>query len=323
MFSTCLFCHGALGTNEVLEHFPVGRRLAFDADQGRLWVVCPSCERWNLTPLEERWEAIEEAERQHRRTTRRVATDNIALARLPEGLELVRIGRPLRPEFAAWRYGDQFGRRRRRAWAYGAGTVAVSVASWLSPLGVTIGLGLGAAGLLQAAYYGLQWHHMRTAVVQVRDADGRAFRLSRADVIAARLFVSPGTPVLTLQVQRWGAAEPWLARLGARERLHFGIAEIVLRGDSVPQALAAVLPALNSAGGKPALVEQAVRVIADAGSTTRLLRLAHTGPRRKILFHRPAAGRKPRTHRGESRPRQLNGGPRHCTFRGCGTTQPK
>jgi len=42
----------------------------------------------------------------------RASTDNIGIARHPEGLELVRIGKPLRPEFAAWRYGDQFGRRK-------------------------------------------------------------------------------------------------------------------------------------------------------------------------------------------------------------------
>ena len=63
MYSTCLFCHASLGANEVIEHFPVGRRLAFDATRGRLWAVCGVCRQWNLTPLEERWEAIEEAER--------------------------------------------------------------------------------------------------------------------------------------------------------------------------------------------------------------------------------------------------------------------
>ncbi len=53
-----------------IEHFPVGRRLAFDAAKGRLWVVCHHCGRWNLSPLEERWEAIEECERLFRGTTR-------------------------------------------------------------------------------------------------------------------------------------------------------------------------------------------------------------------------------------------------------------
>src|SRR6185437_9504326 len=114
MFSTCLFCHASLGSNEVIETFPVGRRLAFDAERGRLWVVCRKCERWNLSPLDERWEAIEECERRFSMTKLRVSTDNIGMTRLREGLELVRIGRPLRPEFAAWRYGDQFGRRRIR-----------------------------------------------------------------------------------------------------------------------------------------------------------------------------------------------------------------
>src|SRR5205814_5368088 len=113
MYSTCLFCNADLGSNEVLEQFPVGRRLAYDAAKGRLWVVCRRCERWNLTPLEERWEAIEACERLFTSTRLRASTDNIGLARLRGGLELVRIGNPLRPEMAAWRYGDQFGRRRR------------------------------------------------------------------------------------------------------------------------------------------------------------------------------------------------------------------
>lgn len=30
----------------------MGRRLAYDAAKGRLWVVCKKCERWNLSPLE-------------------------------------------------------------------------------------------------------------------------------------------------------------------------------------------------------------------------------------------------------------------------------
>ena len=72
MYSNCIFCHAGLGANEVIEHFPVGHRLAFDGAKGRLWVVCRRCERWNLTPLEERWEAIEDCERAFRATTLRV-----------------------------------------------------------------------------------------------------------------------------------------------------------------------------------------------------------------------------------------------------------
>ena len=66
MFSTCIFCNKPLGQNESLEAFPVGERIAFDAARGRLWVVCRACERWNLSPLDERWEAIDQAEKLYR-----------------------------------------------------------------------------------------------------------------------------------------------------------------------------------------------------------------------------------------------------------------
>ena len=81
MYRTCMFCNRPLGSNQVIEHFPVGRRLAFHEAKGRLWVVCRKCLRWNLTPLEERWEAIEECERIYRDTPVRVSTDNIDVPR--------------------------------------------------------------------------------------------------------------------------------------------------------------------------------------------------------------------------------------------------
>ena len=115
MYSTCLFCHARLGRNTIVEHFPIGNRLAFDSAKGRLWAVCGECRRWNLSPIEDRWEAIEECERLFRATRARVSTDNIGLAPLASGLDLIRIGKPLRPEFAAWRYGSQLKWRRRKA----------------------------------------------------------------------------------------------------------------------------------------------------------------------------------------------------------------
>ena len=125
MYSACMFCNQPLGKNQVVEHFPIGRRLAFDSGKGRLWVVCRKCERWNLSPIEERWEALEECERSYHGIRTRASTDNVGMARHREGLELVRIGEPLRPEFAAWRYGDQFGRRRKKAIIMGVGAGAV------------------------------------------------------------------------------------------------------------------------------------------------------------------------------------------------------
>ena len=180
MYATCLFCNAGLGSNEVVESFPVGRRLAFDAANGRLWVVCRKCERWNLSPLEERWEAIEECERRFRDTRLRVSTDNIGLARLREGLELVRVGPALRPEFAAWRYGDQFGRRRRRQLirvGLGVGIVGGAVAGGIA-LGVSAGIGVGGGGWwiwrgIYAGYRRIAYGSPEAVVARVPYDEGR------------------------------------------------------------------------------------------------------------------------------------------------------
>lgn len=143
MYTACLYCHGRLGSNEAIEHFSVGSRLAFDAAKGRLWVVCGRCRRWNLTPLEERWEAVEECERAFRATRLRSSTSNIGLARLRSGLVLIRIGEPLRPEMAAWRYVDAI--RRRRTLALATSGVALTALAGLA-FGAYAATGVGAIG---------------------------------------------------------------------------------------------------------------------------------------------------------------------------------
>src|SRR5256885_2348802 len=173
MYSTCLFCNQDLGRNEAIEHFPVGRRLAFDSAKGRLWVVCRKCERWNLTPLDDRWEAIEECEREFRATKLRVSTDNIGLARLRDGTELVRIGEPQRPEMAAWRYGDQFGRRRKRYLVYtGLGVAAGAGVIILGPVtGIIAGSSWGLWNILSTTNSLYQQHRVRARLSLI---DGQA-----------------------------------------------------------------------------------------------------------------------------------------------------
>jgi hypothetical protein len=175
MYATCLFCNQPLGANEAIEAFPVGRRIAFDAAKGRLWVVCRKCERWNLSPLEERWEAVETCERLFRDTRMRASTDNIGLARLHEGLELVRIGQALRPEFAAWRYGDQFGRRRTRAILYGAGAVVAFGGLMIGGAAV----GLASSGLLSQSGNIMNVLLSSRTRVKVRTNDGTVLKLWR------------------------------------------------------------------------------------------------------------------------------------------------
>ncbi len=248
MYTTCMFCRKPLGTNEVIESFPVGRRLAFDAARGRLWVVCRKCERWNLTPLEERWEAVEDCERIFRGTRIRVSTDNIGLARHPEGLTLVRIGEPMRPEFAAWRYGDQFGRRRKRQILYGAGAAVVVG-------GIVVGgLATGAISAFMASQAGNWvniWRNART-LVKLHPDDGKVIKLKQPDLQGTRL--------------RSAADE-----LGFRIQIRKGKKTTWHEGEEARRFASNILPRINAAGGKKDAVQLAVDKIESSGHPERFL----------------------------------------------------
>lgn len=152
----CIFCHGAFPANDAVEHFPVGRRIAFDPGRGRLWAVCPSCHRWNLAPFEDRWEALEELEKARVDSGRVLAsTANIALIQAP-GVELVRVGQARLAEEAWWRYGTQMMRRRTRARILGVAEQAVVVATAVATGGVVYILmgGNGVNNLLRWRRFG-------------------------------------------------------------------------------------------------------------------------------------------------------------------------
>jgi hypothetical protein len=130
VYSTCTFCYAALGRNDLLATFSVSSRVAFDPGKGCLWAICPHCARWNLAPLEERWDAVEECERRFRGTALRYSSGNIGLAWLGGNVELIRVGPALRPEVAAWRYGRILARRR----PLGARTVERAAAAFVGAL---------------------------------------------------------------------------------------------------------------------------------------------------------------------------------------------
>jgi hypothetical protein len=263
VYSTCLFCHSDLGTNEVIEEFPIGRRLAFDGSMGRLWVVCRKCERWNLTPLEERWEAIEEAERLFSATRLRASTDNIGLARLREGLELVRIGSAMRPEFAAWRYGDQFGKRRRRHLIYTtAGAVALGGLVIAGP----------ATGLIAGGGWGL-WQGLN-ALQNVYQKKRPRLRLAlpgeqrvvtlRKDHLAHTGLTREGDGQWVLHL----SYDPGAAfRLGGRS---YQMLEV--RGEHAMRIAGKVLPKINDSGAKSTQVQDAVKLIESSSSPDTLFR---------------------------------------------------
>jgi hypothetical protein len=266
VFSTCIYCNDALGRNERIEHFPVGRRLAFDAHRGRLWVVCPACDRWNLSPLDERWQAIEECERLFSETRVRTSTDEIGLARMRDGLTLIRIGRPQRPEFAAWRYGDQFGRRRKRQLLVtGAALSAVGIAYvggvWLA--GATF-VSFG-TGVFQRVIDG----RSGAVVARLRAEDGQLLQVRRKD--AWRATIRRTEPDVPLAVQ-----------------LPHADGVVSLEGDSAADALRRVLPAVNRFGGTPEDVQRAVTSIETMGGPEAMLsRLRALHGTRAELSHLP------------------------------------
>ena len=256
MYTTCMFCNRPLGSNDVLEHFPVGRRLAFDAERGRLWVVCRKCERWNLSPIEERWEAVEMCERFFQETRVRVSTENVGLAKHREGLELVRIGRPLRQEFAAWRYGDQFGRRRKRALMYGVGGAVVVGGVVVG--GAAVGLISGAV-LAQSGNFVNLWMNGRV-LVRLRTDDERLIKLKRIDLLGTRLRPSDGSDGYRLEVRK-GKKKEWF------------------EGPEAERFVGLIMPRMNHMGGKGRTVQDAVGEIEHHGHPDRFLEDVVTGDR--------------------------------------------
>jgi hypothetical protein len=269
--ATCLFCDAPFGTNDAIETLSVGRRIAFDGRKGRLWVVCRKCERWNLTPVEERWEAIEDAERAFRSTRIRVSTDNIGMARLRDGTDLVRIGAPLRPEFAAWRYGDQLGRRRRRALALGGvGAVAAvamapataSIAATAFASGGFLVSGWVSAGVRLPYEMAKDWVTKERVVarVPVPMADGGA---STVTVRARDLRTS-----MLLPLERDDEAH------APRIMLSHDGGKTELQGPVAARALGVLLAQANQWGASTTQVKAAVRSIEERGDAAGWLRVA-------------------------------------------------
>lgn len=258
MYATCLFCNKSLGANESFELFPVGKRLAFDAAKGRLWVVCPHCERWNLSPLEERWETIEQAEKFYRDTRTRVATDNIGLAKLRDGTTIVRIGSPLRPEFAAWRYGDQFGRRRNRQLLIAGGGVAALAA-------VVIGGAVAAGGIGSFAW--------------VISRLGAGIVNGNPETVVAKI---PTDVHGVVSVRRRHLKETSIGRAADGSmaiNLRFKNGQARFEGREAEKIAAIVIPKVNRFGGSKQAVADAVAEIEREGSPQSYLeRLAVIAP---------------------------------------------
>ena len=246
MYATCLRCDRPLGRNAELPHLPVGRRVAFDTATGRLWVVCRRCGQWNLTPVEERWEALDECERLATTAEAHVSGGALGLARTPSGLELLRVGGMPAEDIATWRYGRRVHARQRRA----AG-VLVGLAVLTTALAVGGGIASGAPwialwiALLLGPWFYQLWQHPPRLWTHVPNGTGGRFLLGPWHMDDVRLLVSNdgGGPILFVPHAR---------------------GEARLRGTVAATVLAGLLPTLNVTDCTSVDLADAIRRVAVA-----------------------------------------------------------
>lgn len=245
MYRHCIFCSANLGKNDAVEAFPVGRSVAFDAWKGRLWAVCPKCARWNLAPLEERWEAVEAAERLFRDARLRVQAENVGLAHLPDRTRLIRVGEALPGELAAWRYGGELRRRHTRYWWRTASLVA-----------------LGDVGLIVALT--MRDNRSRAILHRLPPADsptGTELHIRGRHLPGARLLGGSRGEGPRLELV---ATATLLPRTGAIQST--SAPPITLEGAAVPAVLSRALVQVNRRGAHRKRLDQALELLAGAGS---------------------------------------------------------
>lgn len=274
MYTTCIFCSADLGTNEAIESFPVGTRVAFDAWRGRLWSVCRSCGRWNLAPLEERWEAVEAAERLFTDTRSRVQSENIGLARLPDGTRLVRVGQALPGELAAWRYGGQLvSRRRQNVAMFGAaavtGAVLVAGGPIIAATGVPLSLisaGLNISNVMIMRRQRMRIVHRLPAALSPTGTELTIRRWHLYDAVLAQdesgAFALDLPPVVT---QKEEQAKLFRARAAAQEPLR-------VSGEEARRVVARAMTDYNARGAAKREVADALKAIEDAGGAEAFVR---------------------------------------------------
>jgi len=157
----------------------------------------------------------------------------------------------MRPEFAAWRYGDQFGRRRKRAMLYGAGALAVMGGIVVG--GVMTGVGMSFVGQIPT-FWGSR------TLVKLRTDDGRVLKLNNQDLLGTRLRPSDDDVGYRLEVRR-RKKKTWFA--GEEARRHASI----------------ILPKMNRRGGRKDVVQGAVAEIAYHGHPDDFLKDVVSGHR--------------------------------------------
>jgi len=283
VYTRCLVCSTPFQANESLEYLTHGRRVAFDPQRGRLWIVCPSCKRWSLAPLGDRWEALEELEKLTVDEASLLSqTDNIALLRARK-LEIVRVGRARLSEEAWWRYGRELRSRResykKLSLAGTAAAGAVAVGGWATGGMTLLGMWFLMGHAPDSLTNGARWLRFGSAAWRGRQACERCGHEFTAVKFRDRgslgLFASErGGVELVYRCPRCG-----VYRDGG---LH-------LQGEEAEHALRRVLAYHHFEGASERRVKSASRLIQEAGTAQDLTRIVVKDGKRLGALQRTGA----------------------------------
>lgn len=248
MYATCLNCDRSLGSNTDLAHLSVGRRVAFDEETGRVWVICLRCRQWNLVPMEIRWEALEECKRVAASAESRVKGTGVGFARTTSGFELLTATEFSRGDIANWRYGRAVTRRMRGLWLTG-GAMGLAIAAIGVSAAVAGGSWVAGAWLAACAAIGT-WHLWRNPSrlwMTVRTAGAGTTLLPGWRLEALRFVRRRHSVMLILPAWR---------------------GDVELTGSAAVRVLHSLLPVLNDTDCVGASIADAVVIVTRAEEQT-------------------------------------------------------
>jgi hypothetical protein len=169
-------------------------------------------------------------------------------------VDLIRIGAPQRPEMAAWRYGDQFGKRRTRQMMITGAVVgsAAAIVGGIIVAGASVGSFAGVwgnAGIRDILVHGLP----NTIVARIPLADGRVVPVRRKHARGSVIERTVDSNEFALSFESVGDTH-------------------LVTGDDAMRVAAKLMPTVNRFGGSAAQVREAVDLLEEAGDPAQVLR---------------------------------------------------
>ena len=253
--ATCAFCDAGIPKNDLLKEFPVGKRIAYDPERGRLWSVCPQCRQWNMAALDaaEQAAVVEQLDLRYFMAPKRSENGGIGTVELGEGVSLVRVETRDRRAVAAWRFGRTFPLRRARWLAL------IVLIGWFSNRdwdGWLLEHPLAAVMVGAAVVATMAWAFFFKVVAEVPLPDGRRARMNAMHEWDAR--VESGSFGWSLHVRH-------------------SLGESTLTGAGAEGVLRRLLARRNHDGAAAEDVDGAIALIERAGGDAGMAALIRAG----------------------------------------------